>query len=448
MASNLGYGSRHFPAGTNQPATAQRPQQPRGQYPRAQYEPQAARGQSPQPPRPQAGQQAQHPPGIDPGIMPLIRQSAARLSRNEEAFIQQLYHDVTGLTEDRAGSQAPNMRAFCERMVHLLFWVALTDQPLPVVLDALRQVGAQNWAEGFSDAQYGNFAHALVQTVHYLTDREWSASTGSVWISYLMWVRPHLLAGAQYAATQQAAAQQAAERQATAERAVAEQEAARVAALARETQVVADVNLESVASILDDEDDDDPGYGQIMLGMTRAPRRPQALVPAAIPAAPGDAERVLTHRQACPVSLSLLFCTRSCDRGGLGSVRRGVIGSPQSFGVCSSGSSPGAGTCLYSFSALCLPAAHDPRRAGQGATGSTLSANVRQRLRQRLAVSDNETALRRRIRDSCCDWQEFTFKPCTTYVVVGYGYVSVKGLRPPGKTPQGALCHRVRTHPQ
>ncbi len=277
MASNLGYGSR---------PTAQQPQPPRGHYPRAQYEyaqyeSQAAPGQPPQPPRPHAEQQAQYPLGIDPGILPLIRQSAARLSRNEEAFIQQLHDDVTGLTEDRAGSRASDMWAFCERIVHLLFWVALTDQPLPVIIDALRQVGAQNWAEGFSDAHYGNFAHALVQTVHYLNDRDWSASTGSVWISYLMWVRPHLMAGARYAATQQAAAQQAAERQATAQRAVAEQEAARVAALARQTQAVPDVNLESVANLLDDEDDEDPGYGQIMLGMTRTPRRPQALTLAA-----------------------------------------------------------------------------------------------------------------------------------------------------------------------
>jgi hypothetical protein len=334
MASNLGYGTPHFPAGTSQRAAAPHPQPPRGQYPHAQYEPQAGQGQPHQPPRTQADQQAQSPPGIDPGILPLIRQSAARLSRNEEAFIEQLHHDVTGLTEDRAGSGASNVWAFCERMVHVLFWVALTDQPLPVIVDALRQVGAQNWAEGFSDSHYGNFAHALVQTVHYLNDRDWSASTGSVWISYLMWVRPQLLAGAQYAATQQAAAQQAAERQVSAQRAVAEQEAARVAALARQTEAVPDVNLESVASILDDEDDEDPGYGHIMLGMTRTPRRPQALTSA------------LPDGWRKPVSLVALECR---DQASLlrpvSTIRRRVIGSPPDFdsGSCP-GSSPGAGT--------------------------------------------------------------------------------------------------------
>jgi hypothetical protein len=233
MARNLSYDSPHFPAGTNRPL------------------------------------------GIDPGIRSLIRQSAARLSRNEDAFIQQLHHDVTGLAEDRAGSQVPAVWAFCERMVRALLWVALTDQPLPVVVDALRQAGAQNWAEGITEAQYGSFAHALIQTVHYLSDSDWSATTGSAWISYFMWIKPHLLAGAHYAAGQRAAAQQAAQRQATAQRAVAEEEAARVTALARDNQVVADVNLESVANLLDDEEDEDTGYGQIMLGMTRTPRRPQ-----------------------------------------------------------------------------------------------------------------------------------------------------------------------------
>ena len=71
---------------------------------------------------------------------------------------------------------------------------------------------------------------------------------------------------------------QAAARQAAARQAAAEQEAARVEALSRDshgghTQVVGDVNLESVASLLDDEDDEDVGYGQIMVSMTRTPRR-------------------------------------------------------------------------------------------------------------------------------------------------------------------------------
>ena len=54
--------------------------------------------------------------------------------------------------------------------------------------------------------------------------------------------------------------------------------AARVEALSRDsrgahTHVAGDVNLESVANLLDDDDDDDVGYVQIMTSMTRNRRR-------------------------------------------------------------------------------------------------------------------------------------------------------------------------------
>jgi len=222
--------------------------------------------------RPQAQQAS------DAVSWPAIRQSAARLSRDRDVFVRQLHYDITSLSPELAGAPSPGMRAFCERMAQSLLWVAQTDQPLGVVADALRRVGAQNWADGFPDTQYPTVAHALVQTVHYLSGSDWSASTGSMWIGYFMWVQPHLLAGAQQAAAQYAAAQQAAERQAAADRAFAEREAARVEALSRDsrgqhTNVVSDVNVEAVGSLLEDEDDADVGYGQLMVSMTRNQHR-------------------------------------------------------------------------------------------------------------------------------------------------------------------------------
>jgi hypothetical protein len=181
------------------------------------------------------------PPG--PGVRSAVRQSADRLARHEDAFTRQLRYDVNRLIPDSVLPPALDTRLFCERMVRLLLWAALTDESPHVVADTIRQVGAQNWYDGFPDAQYGNVAHALVQTVHYLSGHDWSASTGSAWISYFMWIKPHLLTGAQRAAAQQMAAQQAAERQA------------------------------SVANLLDDDDDDDVGYVQLMASMTRNPRR-------------------------------------------------------------------------------------------------------------------------------------------------------------------------------
>jgi len=203
-----------------------------------------------------------------PGAWPAVRQSADRLARHENAFIRQLRYDVNRLMPDSATPPALDTWLFCERMVRLLLWAALTDESPHVVADTIRQVGAQNWYDGFPDAQYANVAHALVQTVHYLSGHDWSASTGSAWISYFMWIKPHLLTGAQRAAAQHTAAQRAAERR----------EAARGEALSRDShgahaRVVGDVNLESRANLLDEDDDEDVGYVQIMASMTRNPRR-------------------------------------------------------------------------------------------------------------------------------------------------------------------------------
>jgi hypothetical protein len=272
MASNVGYGppsgAHRVPQRMAQHPHSPTPQPPIPHAPAPQPQPQAPPLQPQAPPPPPRAHASQ---AIDPGAWPIIRQSAAQLSRHRDAFVEQLHYDIKSLFP---GVPVPDLWAFCDRMAQSLLWVALTDQPLGVVADALRQVGAQNWVEGFPENQYGNVAHALVQTVHYLSGNEWSASMGSVWISYFMWIKPHLIAGAEQAAEQYAAMERAAGQRAAEERAAAEREAVRVRALSRnprngQAQVVGDVNLESVGNLLDDEDDDDVGYGQLMVNMTR-----------------------------------------------------------------------------------------------------------------------------------------------------------------------------------
>lgn len=211
------------------------------------------------------------------GALQGIRQSAALLARDQGTFIGQLHYDVTSLIPESAVPPGFDMWGFCDRMAQALLWVAATDQPPRVVINSLRQLGGQNWYEGFPDSQYASVAHALIQTVHYLSANIWSTSTGSAWISFFMWVQPHLVAGARDTAARESAAREAAAREAAAQRAAAEREAARVAALSRgHTQIVNNVNIERVASILDDDDEDDVGLGQIMLGMTRNPLRDQS----------------------------------------------------------------------------------------------------------------------------------------------------------------------------
>jgi hypothetical protein len=248
-------------------APHQQAQQPQATHQQAQH-PQAQHLQTPHP-------QARHPLGLDAGAWPTIRQSSARLSHNQDAFIRQLHYDVTTLIPDLTDTTTLDMWVFCERIAQSLLWVALTDQPLGVVAETLRQVGAQNWLDGFPDSQYITVAHALVQTVHYLSEHDWSASTGSAWITYFMWIKPHLLAGAQQAAAQYAAEREAAEREAAGAKARFR------GRRGRQEQEAGDLNAEPVASLLD-EDDEDVGYGQIMVSMTRPrrdPRRRTSLTP-------------------------------------------------------------------------------------------------------------------------------------------------------------------------
>jgi hypothetical protein len=135
----------------------------------------------------------------DPALMRTIRASASRLMLLEGTFISRLHEDVAALIPGLAADG----RVFCERMVRSVLWAVITDQPPQAVADAFRWVGAANWAEGFPEDQYVSIAHALVRTVRELSGDSWSASTSSAWITYFLWIQPHLLAGARQAAAQQ-----------------------------------------------------------------------------------------------------------------------------------------------------------------------------------------------------------------------------------------------------
>jgi hemoglobin-like flavoprotein len=140
-------------------------------------------------------------PLLDPGLMQVVRASASRMMLLEGTFISQLHDDVMalipGLTADG--------RAFCERMVRSVLWAAVTDQPPRVVADMLRWIGATNWMEGFPESEYTSVAHALVRAIRSLSADNWSASVGSAWITYFLWIQQYLLDGARQAAAQQQA---------------------------------------------------------------------------------------------------------------------------------------------------------------------------------------------------------------------------------------------------
>ncbi len=230
---------------------------------------------------------------LDPGVLSVIRASAAGLAGREDYFVEQLHSAVVALMPELAtGGQA-----LCERLVHSLLWAATGSQSPQAASDTLRWAGAQNRLEGFDDAHYADVARALVLAVRNASGDAWDNSMGSAWISYFRWAQPYLLAGAEQAAAEQAAAERAAAEKVRAEQSAAQQaadrlEAARRAAAEAQAEVqalehdthdgepmAADVEGEAVAGLLDEEDeDDDAGNGQIRLSMTRTPlsQRPPA----------------------------------------------------------------------------------------------------------------------------------------------------------------------------
>jgi hypothetical protein len=193
------------------------------------------------------GEAAEGRPPLDPGVLEAVRWSAGWLSQMQNAFIDGLHADIATLIPDLP----PSGREFCERMVHAVLWAALTDDPPDLVTGSLRWVGTMNHLDGFPREHYVDVAHALVRVVHDLAGSHWSTSTGSAWISYFLWLQPYLMEGAQQAAARQEVQQTV------------------------PGPAAGEVDLESVGGLLadEDEDDQDTGYGQIMVSMTRTPRR-------------------------------------------------------------------------------------------------------------------------------------------------------------------------------
>jgi hypothetical protein len=188
----------------------------------------------------------------DPAVLRVIRPSAGRLTQLEDVFTEQLQYEIGSLIPDLAEDDW----AFCQRTVQALLWAALTDEPAHVVAGALRRLGAVNQVAGFPDSQYLGLAHALLRAVRELTDDDWSTTLGSAWISYFQWIQRHLMIGAQQAPR-------------PAPRPAPPAHAAGGLPQPEDGQP----ELESAAGPLDEEDDEDTGYGQIMVPMTRTVRR-------------------------------------------------------------------------------------------------------------------------------------------------------------------------------
>jgi hemoglobin-like flavoprotein len=140
---------------------------------------------------------------LDPEALHLVRFSAGGLSAHLEDFTRRLHQDIVGLSPGLASRVAGRGWPFCDRMARAVIWVALTEESSPAAAGKLRQIGMDNWRDGFPDAEYVSVAHALIRAIRSLSENDWLTAMNSAWISCFQWMWPHLLAGARQAAAEQ-----------------------------------------------------------------------------------------------------------------------------------------------------------------------------------------------------------------------------------------------------
>lgn len=197
------------------------------------------------------------PQPLDPALLQAIRPSAARMAAAEDTFVQLLAEDIGSLVRhlpDRGWQ-------LCERTARTVLWVALSDQPADAAIQSLHWLGEANQADGFPSSEYVTVGHALVRIAREMSGLNWTTTTGSAWIRFFMWLRPHLQAGAQ----QQAARQQAAVGHDSAYHPASDEAARRTAA---DVDAAADVVAVTVVDLLNEEGTPAPARDQAVPGVS------------------------------------------------------------------------------------------------------------------------------------------------------------------------------------
>jgi hypothetical protein len=106
--------------------------------------------------------------------------------------LRELSPNVTGPATGPGGSLSG-------QLAHCVLWAALTHDPVEIVEGKVRDFAAHHHAQGFPDDAYSSIGHALLRSVRDILPAGWSSELSSSWISYALWLRPHLEAGARSA---------------------------------------------------------------------------------------------------------------------------------------------------------------------------------------------------------------------------------------------------------
>jgi hypothetical protein len=125
----------------------------------------------------------------------LVQLCCQRLLVVESEFASAFHQELCGLIP-HALPALPSAATLSGALAHCVLWAALTRDRADVVEDGVRAFAAGQHALGFPDGAYGSFSHALLRAVRATLPAGWTSEMSSCWVSYALWLQPHLELGA------------------------------------------------------------------------------------------------------------------------------------------------------------------------------------------------------------------------------------------------------------
>jgi hypothetical protein len=134
-----------------------------------------------------------------PATARLVQFCCQRLLVVEPEFAGVFHQELCGLTPPPSLPAIASRAGLSGALAHSVLWAALTRDPAASVEGRIRTLAADHHARGFPDDAYPSLCHALLRSVRATLPNGWSSELSSGWVSYALWLRPHLELGARSA---------------------------------------------------------------------------------------------------------------------------------------------------------------------------------------------------------------------------------------------------------
>jgi hemoglobin-like flavoprotein len=135
-------------------------------------------------------------PQVAPSVMRLLASCTADLGPQQPELAEALYQRLLELLPEVA-TLAERGRPLSDRILHAVLYPTEPGRTPLNVATVVQQVGAQNYLDGLVGEHYNSVTHAVLHSAREVYRGEWSSALSSAWVEYLLWLRGHLLAGAE-----------------------------------------------------------------------------------------------------------------------------------------------------------------------------------------------------------------------------------------------------------